>query len=52
MVGRAYRQQQRPYVLDEYVANNYAVLKRNPHYYGQAAKEPVVRVNFITSIPP
>ncbi|MCZ9883361.1 ABC transporter substrate-binding protein [Arthrobacter sp. B2a2-09] len=40
-----------PYVLDEYVANNYAVLKRNPNYYGQAAKEPVVRVNFITSIP-
>ncbi|MGO4650523.1 ABC transporter substrate-binding protein [Arthrobacter sp. 2RAF22] len=40
-----------PYVLDEYVTNNYAVLKRNPNYYGQAAKEPVVRVNFITSIP-
>ncbi|UKA57786.1 ABC transporter substrate-binding protein [Arthrobacter sp. FW306-2-2C-D06B] len=40
-----------PYILDEYVANNYAVLKRNPNYYGQAAKEPVVRVNFITSIP-
>ncbi|MDP5228056.1 MULTISPECIES: ABC transporter substrate-binding protein [Arthrobacter] len=40
-----------PYVLDEYVANNYAVLKRNPNYYGTPALEPVVRVNFITSIP-
>ncbi|MFJ3956181.1 ABC transporter substrate-binding protein [Arthrobacter sp. NPDC090010] len=40
-----------PYVLDEYVANNYAVLKRNPNYYGTPAREPVVRVNFITSIP-
>jgi len=40
-----------PYVLDEYVANNYAVLTRNPNYYGTPAKEPVVRVNFITSIP-
>ncbi|WP_115790345.1 ABC transporter substrate-binding protein [Arthrobacter silvisoli] len=40
-----------PYVLDEYVANNYAVLTRNPNYYGEPAKEAEVRVNFITSIP-
>lgn len=40
-----------PYVLAEYVANNYAVLTRNPNYYGKPATEPEVRVNFISSIP-
>ncbi|OFI37493.1 hypothetical protein BIU82_10600 [Arthrobacter sp. SW1] len=40
-----------PYVLEEYVANNYAVLKRNPNYYGPPAREAEVQVNFITSIP-
>ena len=40
-----------PYVLAEYVPNNHAVLKRNPNYYGTAALEPEVRVNFIPSVP-
>jgi peptide/nickel transport system substrate-binding protein len=38
-----------PYVLADYVPGNHAVLKRNPNYYGEPAKEPEVRVNFITS---
>lgn len=38
-----------PYVLAEYVPGNHAVLKRNPNYYGEPAKEPEVRVNFISS---
>jgi peptide/nickel transport system substrate-binding protein len=40
-----------PYVLKEYVPNNYALLERNPNYYGTPAKEAVVRINFITSVP-
>jgi peptide/nickel transport system substrate-binding protein len=40
-----------PYVLAEYVPNNHAVLKRNPNYYGTAALEPEIRVNFIPSVP-
>ena len=40
-----------PYMLAEYVPNNHAVLKRNPNYYGTAALEPEVRVNFIPSVP-
>ena len=40
-----------PYVLAEYVPGNHAILKANPNYYGTAAKEKEVRVNFITSVP-
>mgnify|MGYP001090144465 CR=1 FL=1 len=40
-----------PYVLKEYVPNNHAILERNPNYYGEPAKEPVVRINFVTSVP-
>jgi peptide/nickel transport system substrate-binding protein len=39
-----------PYVLSEYVPGNRAILKRNPNYYGEPAKEPEVRVNFIPSV--
>ncbi|MEK0097956.1 ABC transporter substrate-binding protein [Streptomyces sp. A475] len=39
-----------PYILSEYVPNNHAVLKRNPHYYGKHAIEPVIRVNFVSSV--
>jgi peptide/nickel transport system substrate-binding protein len=40
-----------PYVLSDYVPGSYAVLKRNAAYYGKPALEPVVRVNFISSVP-
>ncbi|WP_313812914.1 ABC transporter substrate-binding protein [Glutamicibacter sp.] len=40
-----------PYVLDTYVPNNHAILKRNPNYYGPAPLEDTVRINFITSVP-
>ncbi|WP_328917469.1 MULTISPECIES: ABC transporter substrate-binding protein [unclassified Streptomyces] len=40
-----------PYVLKTYVPNSRAVLERNPNYYGTPAIEPVVQVNFITSVP-
>ncbi|RFC77637.1 ABC transporter substrate-binding protein [Streptomyces sp. AcE210] len=39
-----------PYVLAEYLPNNHAILKRNPNYYGKPAIEPVVRVNFVSSV--
>ncbi|MEB8337756.1 ABC transporter substrate-binding protein [Streptomyces endophyticus] len=39
-----------PYVLAEYVPNNHAILKRNPHYYGKPALEPTIRVNFNPSV--
>ncbi|GAA3085491.1 peptide/nickel transport system substrate-binding protein [Kribbella aluminosa] len=40
-----------PYVLKEYVPGSYAVLERNPNYYGTPARESSVRINFITSVP-
>ena len=40
-----------PYLLKEYVPNNYAVLVRNPRYYGPRAKEATIQVNFIQSVP-
>jgi peptide/nickel transport system substrate-binding protein len=40
-----------PYVLTEYVPNDHAILTANPKYPATAALEPVVRVNFITSVP-
>ncbi|HZX07696.1 ABC transporter substrate-binding protein [Kribbella sp.] len=40
-----------PYVLKEYVPNSYAVLERNPNYYGTPAREPDVRINFVSSVP-
>lgn len=40
-----------PYVLQEYVPGNHAILARNPNYFGTPAREPSVRVNFITSVP-
>jgi peptide/nickel transport system substrate-binding protein len=39
-----------PYILSEYVPGNRAILKRNPNYYGEPAKEPEIRVNFIPSV--
>ena len=40
-----------PYVLSQYVPNNYALLTANPNYYGTKPIESKIRVNFVQSVP-